>query len=131
MKRIEYNPEIFLIGPCYGKETTVFLLMSQTNSKPTGVEWACRTILTIHFLLVIAGYINHIQAEYQLRTPVIPRDFIDTIANPYLKLSLAEGVLFILSLWFYFLRFRIVALTLSSIAVISYWVVTTYFLHLI
>ena len=105
--------------------------MPQTNSKPTGVEWACRTILTVHFLLVLTGYVNFIQTKYQLITPIIPKGTIELITTPYWKISLGEGVLFILSLWLYFLRLRIIVLILSSIAVISYWVITTYFLHLI
>jgi len=105
--------------------------MPQTNSRDKSVEWACRTILTVHFWLVLAGYVVFLQAKNQLESPIIPKDIIAQISTPYWKISLAEAVLFIVSLWFYFLSFRVVVLILSSIAVVSYWVVTTYFLHLI
>ena len=105
--------------------------MPQTNSRDKSVEWACRTILTVHFWLVLAGYVVFMQAKYQLESPIIPKDVIAQISTPFWKISLAEAVLFILSLWLYFLRLRIIVLILSSIAVISYWVITTYFVHLI
>ncbi len=105
--------------------------MSQVDLKARPIEWACRTVLTVHFLLVLAGYANYIQAKYALTTPVIPRSTIDLISYPFLKLSLSEGIVFIISLWFYFIRFRIVVLSISSISVVLYWVITRYFFYLL
>ncbi len=105
--------------------------MSQTNSRPTAVEWACRVILTVHFYLVLAGYISFAQTKYQLTSPVIPCSTIEALTVPFYKISLVASGLFLVSLWLYFARLRIAVLVLSSISFIGYLIFTRYFLALI
>ena len=96
--------------------------MQYNTAKERSTEWACRIVLTVHLFTVVAGYISYLQTKYQLITPVIPANVIEQIASPFWKVSLAEAVLFSLSLWFYFFKKRLVVLILSSISILLFQV---------
>lgn len=102
-------------------------MMPEKLQKTTSREWACRILVTAHFLLVTAGYLVYTQTRYQLVTPLIPRDTVLTIAGPYLYTSLCAGVTFLVSMWLYFLRRRIACIVASAVSLGTYKFLLLYF----
>jgi hypothetical protein len=105
-----------------------FYLMAQNTRKEKSLEWGCRIILTFHFLTVLSGYINYLETKYQLASPVIPTRLIEQMSTLYWRISLVQGVVFMVCLWFYFFRLRMITIIVSTIAVIAYAIVVKSFL---
>ncbi|WP_462220991.1 hypothetical protein, partial [Ferruginibacter sp.] len=70
------------------------------------------------------GYVSFIQAEHQLVSPLIPTSTVLQIAKHSIYASLPAAVLLLISLGFYFYQKRIVVIILSSLAIISYYVLS-------
>ena len=88
------------------------------------LEWPCRILLVINCLLSFLGYVSFIQAEHQLVSPLIPTSTVLQIAKHSIYASLPAAVLLLISLGFYFYQKRIVVIILSSLAIISYYVLS-------
>ncbi len=88
------------------------------------LEWPCRILLVINCLLSLLGYVAFIQTEYQLVSPLIPSSTVLQIAKHSIYASLPAAALLLFSLGFYFYQKRIVVIILSSLAIISYYVLS-------
>jgi hypothetical protein len=88
------------------------------------LEWPCRILLVINCLLSFLGYVAFIQAEHQLVSPIIPSSTVLQIARDSIYASLPAAVLLLISLGFYFYQKRMVVIILSSLAIISYYVLS-------
>ena len=88
------------------------------------LEWSCRILLVINCLLALSGYVAFIQTDYQLTSPLIPSSLIIQIAKHSVYASLPATVLLIAALCFYFAQKRTMVIILSSLAIISYYILT-------
>jgi hypothetical protein len=104
----------------HAKKQNVFLKTMVIEKTEKGWEWACRAILTIHFWFCLSGYINYLQTKQQLNSPLIPKDVINQIAEPFVYPSLYLSAAFLISLWLYFFKKRIAVVIISGIAILSY-----------
>ena len=88
------------------------------------LEWPCRILLVINCLLVLSGYVAFVQTDYQLVSPLIPASTVFQIAKHSIYASLPAAVLLIAALCFYFAQKRTMVIILSSLAIISYYILT-------
>ena len=86
------------------------------------LEWPCRILLIINAILVILGYVNFLQTEHQLVSPLIPPAVIMQLARHSIYASLPAAVLLIAALCFYFAQKRTAVIIVSSLAIISYFI---------
>ena len=84
------------------------------------MEWACRILLTVHLFRIVTGYIVYWQTEYQLVSPLLPKSIIGQISSPYFKASLIMATAFLVSLWFYFFKKRIVVIVISGVSIVLF-----------
>jgi hypothetical protein len=87
------------------------------------IEWACRILMTVDIIIISAGYVSFFQAKNQLMSPLIPKSTVYQISydsnDTIMKASLISCGLFLIGLWFYSFKKKVVALILFSLAVIA------------
>lgn len=86
------------------------------------LEWPCRILLIMNAILAILGYINFLQTDHQLVSPLIPPSVIMQLAKHSVYAGLPAAVLLIVALCFYFAQKRTVVIILSSLAITSYFI---------
>ncbi len=91
------------------------------------LEWPCRILLVLNCIVTLLGYVGFFQANYQLVSPIIASSTIFLIIKQQIFNSLIAGILFLISLVFYFFQKRVVTIIISSVAIFSYY----YLLNLI
>ena len=101
--------------------------MPEKSKRERYSEWACRILLTVHCWLTLSGYIAYLQAKHQLISPLIPEDTIRVLTEPNFYTGLCMGATFLLSIWFYFFRKKLITIIMSSISVLAYEPVLLYF----
>ena len=100
---------------------------AENKNTTTKYIWPCRILLTIAFLRSISGYIVFVQTQYQLVSPIIPKETIYLISYPFIIASLISSCFFIAALWFYFFKKNIITIALSIIAILAFELATVYF----
>jgi hypothetical protein len=93
--------------------------MSEISKREKQTDWACRILVTIGLLTVIAGYIVYLQTKYQLQSPLIPPGTAYEIVEPYIKASLVSSGLFLAGLWFYSFKRKIIAIIFFSLSILG------------
>lgn len=88
------------------------------------LEKACRILLIIHCIVSFLGYIAFLQTHYQMASPLIPSSIVFQIAKHSIYASLPAAILLIVSLIFYFIQKRTVVIVISSLAVLSYYILS-------
>lgn len=88
------------------------------------LEKPCKILLLINSFIAVLGYISFIQTNYQLVSTLIPSSMVYQIAKPNIIASLPATILLIISLGFYFFHKRISVIIISSLAIISYIVLS-------
>jgi len=88
------------------------------------LEWPCRILILINSVVALSGYVGFIQADYQLVSPLIPSSTVFQIARQSILASLPASVLLIIALGFYFFQKRIIVIIISSLAIISYFILS-------
>ena len=80
--------------------------------------------MTVDVIIIIGGYISFFQVKQQLTTPLIPEDII---ANVYYDSSagiitacLISAGIFLVGLWFYSFKRKVIATILFSIVVLVF-----------
>jgi hypothetical protein len=101
-------------------------MMPEKSRKDRYYEWACRILLTVHCWFVLSGYIAYLQTQYQLVSPLIPRETIRLIAEPYIYTSLCMGGTFLVAVWLYFLQKKLACIIVSSLSVFAYKLLLLY-----
>lgn len=92
----------------------------KNSNNDSKFEWGCRIMLTIAMIRALSGYIVFIQTKDQLVSPLIPQSLIYEISDLHIIPSLVAGIFFLISLWFYFYKKKIVVLITSGVAIFSY-----------
>ena len=88
------------------------------------LEWPCRILIIINCLLSLSGFVAFVQTDYQLVSPLLPSSTVIEIAKHSIYASLPAAVMLIASLCFYFAQKRTMVIILSSLAIISYYILT-------
>src|SRR6185295_17912422 len=88
-------------------------------------EWACRILLTLHLWIAASGYISFLQAKHQIISPLIPEKAILQVIQPNFYTASVLTCSFIISLWLYFFRRRVLVIILSGLSIIMYEFVLT------
>ena len=105
--------------------------MSEILKRETKIEWACRVLMTVDVVVIVAGYISYFQAKNVLISPLIPKTTLYQILyddnNIIMKASLIAGSFFLAGLWFYSFKRKIPAIVLFSLAIIFYKVLLILF----
>jgi hypothetical protein len=101
--------------------------MLHDEKKEKIIEWSARILLSIHFVRSLSCLIIYWQTKFQLTSPLIPEYIPLDISLPYFKASLIIGASFIISLWFYFFRKRLSAISISAVSIVAYQWLAVYF----
>jgi hypothetical protein len=102
------------------KKQNVFLIMPEISKREKRLEWACRIALSVNVFVIVSSYVAYFQARYQLDSPLIPPSTVHEITDAYMKSSLVVSGLFLIGLWFYFLKKRVVAIIILVFAVLFF-----------
>jgi hypothetical protein len=104
-------------------------MLAETDKRKRIYEWACRLLLSVHFLLVISGYISFLQIKHQLQSPLIPEETLYTIVvrSPDMYVSVIHGVSFLVALWLYFFRYRLGVIIVCSLSIIAHQFLLLYY----
>jgi len=92
-------------------------------------EWGCRIMLTVCFFRVLSGYIVFIQTYYQLVSPLIPNSVTYEISQAYMTASLFAGLVFLIALWFYFFKKRVLSLVTGGLSLLIYELLSQLLVH--
>jgi hypothetical protein len=101
--------------------------MEHKEKKEKIIEWSARVLLSVHFLRSLSCLIIYWQTKFQLTSSLIPEYIPLDISLLYFKASLIIGAFFIISLWFYFFRKRLIAISISAVSILAYHWVAVYF----
>jgi hypothetical protein len=98
--------------------------MTKISKREKQMEWACRILMTVDVLIIVAAYISYFQAKQQLISPLIPKSIIYQILfdgnEVVMKISLILSIPFLAGLWFYSFKRKILAVVLFGLVVILY-----------
>ena len=101
--------------------------MEHKEKKEKIIEWSARILLSVHVLRSLSCLIIYWQTKVQLTSPLIPEYVPIDISLPYFKASLIIGASFIISLWFYFFRKKLIAISISAVSILVYEWLAVYF----
>ena len=90
------------------------------------LEWPCRVLLFVNGLVALMGYVGYIQAYHQLVSPIIPPSTVFFIAKQTIMASFPASILLVISLCFYFFQKRVIVIITSSLAIISYYILSNF-----
>jgi hypothetical protein len=93
---------------------------SVKNRSNASKEVICRVLFTLNTLMLAGSLLIYIQTQYQLVSPLIPRNIIDQIAGPYLQGALPVAILLLPGLWFYFYRKLTVVIVLQALSLLAF-----------
>jgi hypothetical protein len=98
--------------------------MPEISKKEKQIDWACRILITVDLLIVLAGYFSFLQAKWQLASPLIPKETINQILSDgtdvIMKASIIAGSIFLPGIWLYTFKRKKLALVLFIVAPIIY-----------
>lgn len=89
------------------------------TKKEKRIDWVCRILITLQFILVIRGYVALLQTKYQLDSPLIPQSLVYEISYPNLITSLIASGFMLVTIWLYFLNKRIAAICVGGGSLLS------------
>ncbi len=99
-------------------------MMAEKSKAEKQLEWACRILMTLDVIVILAGYLSFFQAKWQLTSPLIPKDLVyrimDDGADRIMNASIIAGVIFMTGIWFYSFQKRRIAAGLFGMAVIAF-----------
>jgi hypothetical protein len=85
-----------------------------------------KILLLVNSFISILGYVAFLQTEHQLVSPLIPSSMILEISKHSIIASFPSSVLLVISLFFYLIDKKIFSLVISSLALISYIILSNY-----
>lgn len=98
--------------------------MPEISNKEKQLNWACRILMTIDVLVVLAGYISFFQAKRQLVSPLIPKETIYQIfydgGDDIMKASMMAAIIFLSGIWLYTFGLKKMALLLFIISPVCF-----------
>jgi hypothetical protein len=98
--------------------------MPGMSNKEKQLEWACRILMTIDVIVIVAGYLSYFQTKQQLISPLIPKSTVYQILSDagdvIMKISLILAIPFVAGLWFYSFNRKIPAIVLFGLTAFLY-----------
>ena len=102
--------------------------MNETRKNEKVLDWICRGLMTLNIFAICGTYISYFQVKQQLVSPLIPQSTIAEILfdtyNLTARAALVCGALFLIGLWFYSFKRKIVSIILFGLSVVLYKAMT-------
>ncbi len=91
------------------------------------LEWVARVVLTLQVYLTFSGYIQILQTNYQLTSPLVPKSTVYEVTSYLWWPSAMMGIALIAALWFYFFRKHAVTVVVGAASIIAFEIWVRYF----
>jgi hypothetical protein len=99
--------------------------MTEIKKQDKAEEWLCRILFSVVILLLVSGYLSALQTRYQLISPLIPAETVNTVIadSRFYECSIGAGVFLLAGFWFYSFGKKRITMGLLVVAILVHQLV--------